>query len=293
MGAAITGIPEAAGTFTFTVKVTDSVGDAASQACSLTVVSVSAPLTRVGVISQFAAGAGWDTTIWIVNTSASAVPVRLIFHGDDGTTVLKDANGNITSTPLTVSQQGDVEYGLTPSSLDRLLNPNTGLIVGCGLNQAVNVEGWIDVLSAAADINGFAVFRYAPNGLTPTGNGYVTPYEGTAPLQTQITASTANTMILPFDNTSGFNNGVAIGTMGMSATAIAATFYDINGNALGTPQTINLAATGHTSFLLYSQYPFTANKQGSVVFTSAQPIIGLGLRASPYGTLTSVPTILQ
>jgi sugar lactone lactonase YvrE len=291
-GAAITGTPTTAGTFNFTLEVSDALSDTATQQFALTVVSVSGsnPLSRVGVLSQFSAGDSWDTSIWVVNTSAAAVPVRLIFHGDDGTTVLKDANGNVTPTALTATQQDDVQSGIAATTLDRVLNPSTSLVVGCGLGQSDNVEGWIDVLATAAGVNGFAVFRYAPGGLTPGAAGFVTPWEGTVPLQTQL-APVAVT--LPFDNTSGFNNGVAIGTLSGSAATITATFYDINGGStLGAPQQIALPADGHTAFLLYREFPLTANQKGSVVFTGTT-MMGLGLRASPYGTLTSVPTILQ
>jgi hypothetical protein len=283
-GAVITGTPTTAtgSPFSFTLQAADAVGDIASQAFSLTVVNASGTsLSRVGVLSQFAAGGGYTTAVWVVNTSAAAVPVRLMFHGDDGTLVLP------TPTPLTVTQQGDAQV-ITATTLDRVLNANTGLVITGGSGQAVNVQGWVDVL-ATATVSGFAVFTYAPGGLTPGVAGFVTPWEGTVPLQTQLTPTT---MVLPFDNTNGFNNGVAIGTLSNSAATITATFYDINGNALGTPQAIPLAANGHTSFMLYLQYPFTANKQGSVVFTGTT-VMGLGLRASPYGTLTSVPTILQ
>jgi uncharacterized protein YjiK len=283
-GTAITGTPTTAtgSPFSFTLQVADAVGNLASQTFSLTVINANGTaLSRVGVLSQFAAGGGYTTAIWVVNTSSSAVPVRLIFHADDGTLVLP------TPTPLTVTQQGDTQV-VTATTLDRLLNANTGLVITGGSGQAVNVQGWVDVL-ATATVSGFAVFTYAPGGLTPGVAGFVTPWEGTVPLQTQLTPTT---MVLPFDNTNGFNNGVAIGTLSSSAATITATFYDINGNALGTPQAIPLAANGHTSFMLYLRYPFTANKQGSVVFTGTT-VMGLGLRASPYGTLTSVPTILQ
>jgi len=287
-GGTIAGQPSTAGVFNFTVQVLDSNSVSATGTFALTVVFVSGSLARVGVLPQFAAGGSWDTTIWLVNTSASAVPVRLVFYGDDGTTVLKDGGGNVTTTPLTVAQQGDTQV-VTVTTLDRVLNPNTGLVIDGGLGQSDGVEGWIDVLAAGAGVNGFGVFRYAPGGLTPGAPGFVTPWEGTVPLQTQLTPAT---MVLPFDNTSGFNNGVAIGTLSGAAATITATFYDINGNALGTPQTIKLAANGHTAFMLYSQYAFTVNQKGSVVFTGTT-VMGLGLRASPYGTLTSVPTILQ
>ena len=290
-GGTLAGQPSAAGNSNFTVKVVDSNSTAVTGAFAITVIPA-ASLARVGVLSQFAAGGGWDTTIWVINTSSAAVPVSLVFHGDDGTLSLKDASGNVTPTPLTATQQGDIETGITATTLDRVLNANTGLLVGCGLSQSDNVEGWIDVLSTTASVSGFGVFRYAPGGLTPGATGFVTPWEGTVPLQTQLTPST---LTLPFDNTNGFNNGVAIGNLSNTPGAtITATFYDINGGStLGSPQTLTpLPANGHTSFMLYLQFPSTANKQGTVVFTGTT-MMGLGLRASPYGTLTSVPVILQ
>lgn len=289
-GGTISGQPSAAGgPVSVTIKVVDSNSASATGNFALTVISVAGSISRVGVLSQFAAGGGYDTSIWVVNTSSAAVPVSLVFHADDGTQVLKDANGNVTPTPLTVTQQGNVQSGIAATTLDRVLNPNTGLVIDGGQGQSDNVQGWVDVLSTSSAVDGFAVFRYAPGGLTPGATGFVTPWEGTVPLQTLLTTAS---MTLPFDNTSGFNNGVAIGTLSNSAATITATFFDINGNPLGTAQTLDLAANGHTSFMLYAQYPFTANKQGVAVFTGAG-VMGLGLRASPYGTLTSVPTILQ
>jgi hypothetical protein len=44
--------------------------------------------------------------------------------------------------------------------------------------------------------------------------------------------------------------------------------------------------------MLNSSYTFTAGQQGIVEFTGPL-LMGLGLRASPYGTLTSVPTVFQ
>ncbi len=294
-GAAIAGTPTTAGTFRFTLQVADAVGDSASQAFSLTVVSGgdSSALSRVGVLSQFAAGGGYITAIWIVNTSSppASIPVRLIFHADDGTLVLKDGSGNVTPTPFTVSQQGDTQSGIIATTLDRVLNPNTGLIITCGSGQSDNVQGWVDVLATAAGVSGFAVFTYAATGMNPAVPGFVTPWEGTVPLQSQLTPTT---MVLPFDNTNGFSNGVAIGNLTAAPATITATFYDINGGStLGPPETLTpLAGNGHTSFMLDTRFPSTANQKGTVVFTGTT-LMGLGLRASPYDTLTSVPAILQ
>jgi hypothetical protein len=275
--------------------VTDSESPSvsASQQFSITVINANATsLARVGVLSQFAPGASWDTTVYVVNNTASAVPVRLVIRGDNGSTTLP------VPTPLTISQQGDVQTGVTATTLDRVLNPNTTLVVDAGLGQSTLAQGWVDVLSTAA-VNGFAVFRYAPNGLAPTGSGYFTPYEGTVPLQTQLTVGT---ITLAFDNTtpsyspSGqFTSGIAIGSL--TGGTVTATFYDDNGNQLGSQQTFTLGALAHTAFLVNSgptgqNWSFTNGYQGVVKFTGPS-LIGLGLRASPYGTLTTVPAILQ
>ena len=292
-GALITGTPTKAGTFIFTLNAADSAGNSASQTFSITVVSVSSSaLARVGVLSQFAPGASWDTTIYVVNNSAAAVPVRLVIHADNGTTILP------VPTALTITQQGDVQTGITATTLDRVLNPNTTLAVNAGVGQATLAQGWVDVLASSA-VNGFAVFRYAPSGLAPTASGYFTPYEGTVPLQTQLSVGT---ITLPFDNTtpsyspSGqFTTGIAIGSL--TGGSITATFYDVNGNQLGSPQTFTLGALAHTAFMVNSgpsgqNWSFTNGLQGVVKFTGPS-LIGLGLRASPYGTLTTVPAILQ
>jgi hypothetical protein len=249
------------------------------------------------VLPQFAAGAGYTTTIYVENPSAAPVPVRLIIRGDNGSTTLS------VLTALTVTQQGDTQTGITATTIDRVLNPYTTLVIAGGQGQAVNVQGWVDVLATTA-VSGFAVFTCATTGLTSGGAGFVTPWEGTVPLQTQLSAST---ITLPFDNTTPsyaapgtqFTTGIAIGSL--TGGSITATFYDVNGNQLGTPQTFPLDALEHTALMVNSpataspidqDWSFTNGLQGVVQFTGPA-LIGLGLRASPYGTLTAVPAILQ
>jgi hypothetical protein len=286
---AITGQPTTPGAFGFTVKVVDSNSATASQAFTLTIVSVSGSLARVGVLPQFAAGGSVATTIWVVNTSPStAVPLSLVFHADNGTLTFP------APTPLTVTQQG-VTQVLTTTTLDTVLNPNTTLVVNAGQNQAVNVEGWVDVL-ANASVSGFAIFTYAPDGLTPTGAGYFTPWEATVPLQSQLSAST---MTLPFIDNGGFTTGIALGSLTGSPATITAKFYGLDGNPLpgSSTQTITLPANGHTAFLFNGppdgeNWSFTNGQQGIVEF-SGSALMGLGLRVSPYSTETALPTILQ
>jgi hypothetical protein len=253
----------------------------------------------VGVLSHFAAAGAWDTTVYVVNNTTGAVSVRLKFVGNDGTQVLKTDAGAALSVPLTVTQQSDSQT-LNVTTLDRVLNPDTTLIVAGGLGMGgAWATGWVDVL-AATPISGYAVFRYAPGGLTPGVSGFITPWEGTVPLQTQLSVST---ITLPFDNStpsyaSGgaqFATGIAIGSL--TGGPITATFYKLDGTLLGTPQAFTLSALGHTSFMVNAgptgqNWSFTNAATGVVVF-SGPSLMGLGLRASPYGTVTSVPAILQ
>jgi len=297
VGAAITGTPTAAGTFPgITMQVKDSAGSSVSQTFSLTIIGVpssgTGSLARVGVLAHFAAAGGWDTTVYIINNTAAAIPVRLKFVGNDGGSALRTDAGAALSVPLTVTQQSDSQT-LAVTTLDRVVNPNTTLVVAGGLGMGGNwATGWVDVL-AAAQVYGYAVFRYAPGGLTPGVPGFMTPWEGTVPLQSLFTAST---ITLPFDNSGGFTTGLAIGTL--TGGAITANFYAADGTTLGTQQTLpTLPANGHTSFMTNpgptgQNWSFTNGATGVVVF-SGPSLIGLGLRASPYGTVTSVPAVLQ
>jgi hypothetical protein len=153
---------------------------------------------------------------------------------------------------------------------------------------AANSQGWAEVLANGA-VSGFAVFRCASQGFNPQAAGFVTPWEGTVLLQSQLTAAT---MVLPFDNTGGFTTGFALGNLTGGAVTITATLYDDNGSQLGSAQTIPLNAYGHMADMVGSRWTFAANKRGVVKFTGAA-MTGLGLRASPYGTLTSLPVALQ
>jgi len=267
---AITGTPTAAGTSTFTIQVTDASKATATQSFTLTVVSVGTPV-RAGSLAHVAAGGFWTTVITLVNTSSSPVAVSVILHGDDGSI--------LSSLPVTATQQG-ITQTFIGNSVNALLSANTSLLLSAGDPNAQTVVGWADVLSSGP-VGGFAIFRSTPT----TGS----PSEGTVLLQTQ----TPSTVVLPYDDTAGFVMGVALANLSTSSTSVTATIWDDSGTNLGI-QTITIAGRGHTSFVLPTQIPPTAGKRGTVRFQSNATggITGLGLRFSPFGTFTSVPTII-
>jgi sugar lactone lactonase YvrE len=276
----ISGTPATSAASTFTVRVNDNTGNVANQTFSLTVISIGS-LTRSGVLGHIAVGGTWDTRIYLTNISTSPVALNLVLHADNGTPL---------TVPISVAQEGTTQLFDT-SSFNGVLNPSSSMIIDCGAQIASTVTGWIDVLSSAPApaagsspaLDGFAIFS------TTESNG-APPSEGTSPLQTNFESR----MDLPFDDTGAFVTGVAVANLSTNATTITATVLDVNGNQLGS-YSLQLPASGHTSFLFPSQFAVTTGQQGVVQFlnTNGGGVAGVGLRANTAtGTFTSIPVIL-
>lgn len=73
-----------------------------------------------------------------------------------------------------------------------------------------------------------------------------------------------------------------------------ANIYDDAGTLLQTTN-VNLPARGHASFMLPGQYAQAANKRGMVEFVLPQggQISAIGVRATPTGTLTTIPMLAR
>src|ERR1017187_88294 len=224
-------------------------------------------LTRTGVLSHIAAGGDWTTVMTLVNTSAAAGPVTVALHSDDVSAL---------TLPVTTTQQG-ISQKTTASSVSTTINPNATWLISTGDQVASTVVGWADVLSTES-LGGYAIFRSTPQ----TGS----PSEGTVPLQIQF----PSTVTLAYDNTAGFVMGVALANLSTSLASVTVTMWDDIGNQLGT-QFISIAGNGHTAFVLPNQFPLTVGKRGIVKFQATGGLTGLGLRFSPFGTFTSVPTM--
>jgi hypothetical protein len=263
----ITGSPTGTGTSTLGVQVTDRDGSKATANLALTVIAPGT-LARSGVLSHIAAGGSWVTSITLVTTYSAAVPVRVIFHNDDGSPL---------NLPVTVTQQGSAQ-SFTATTLDSVLGPNTTLIVETGAAPSA-VVGWAEVLSGGP-VSGYATFRFVPAS-GPSS-------EGAAPLQTQA----PSIIVFPFDNTSGYVTGMAFANLSPTPVDVAVTVWDENGVQIGS-QTFTVAAAGHTSFAVPAQIALTAGRRGIVRFQSSgsSGIAGLGLRFTPFGTFTSVPVL--
>jgi hypothetical protein len=189
---------------------------------------------------------------------------------------LHNGDGSALSLPVTTTLEG-IPQTTTTSSITATINPKATVLISTGDGIATTSVGWADV-SSTGSVGGFAIFRSTPQ----TGS----PSEGTVLLQT----ASPTTITLPYDDAAGFTMGVALANLSTTTATVTATVWDDSGNQLGT-QTLTLAGSGHTSFVLPTQIPVTAGKRGIVQFQSPGGMAGLGLRFSPFGTFTSVPTM--
>jgi hypothetical protein len=238
---------------------------------TLTVISL-APPTRSGVVAHMVSGGGWKTSIWVTTTGSSPAAVRLLFHGEDGSAL---------TLPLieTQSLQGQTGVrGLTTSTVDAVLNPNSTALVTTAPTDANTSEGWVEILSSGAT-DGYGTFSYAfSNGTTS---------EATVPIQSQ----SPSTIDVPYNDGAGYFTGIALTNLSSNAETVTITVF----SAAGSPQALKpilLPANGHSTFVLSNVFPSQFTGPGIVKFQSTGGLAAIGLRISPALNFTSLPIII-
>src|SRR5438094_443785 len=219
---------------------------------------------RVGSFAQVASGAGWKTTIVLVNLSSIAVSARVNFYGD---------SGNPLILPLVLADGS----GTASSSIDLSMQARGSAVLQTAASTSSVSLGSAE-MESSVPLNGYAIFRQRLPGLPDS--------EATTPLETIASSS----MAFFFDNVAGFQTGIAVVNLSASETTVTAVFRDENGLQLGSSQ-FSIPRSGHSSFFLNSRFPTTANRRGIIEFQNQSGITGLGLRFSPSLSFTSVPVI--
>jgi hypothetical protein len=235
---------------------------------ALTTIPVLAQVTADGgSMAQVASGGGWQTTFTLVNTGTASAQAQLGFFDNDG---------NALSLPLTFVQSGTATTASTITQT--IMAGGTLVVLTQGNNTGASLVGSAQ-LTATGNVSGFAIFRYNPTG-----------QEAIVPLETR----NASPYVLAFDDTDGLATGVALANVSNQAANVPVVLRDDTGAQLGTA-TINLAAHGHTSFILANKYASVAGKRGTVEFRTpaGAQISVLGLRATPTGAVTTIPVLAK
>jgi hypothetical protein len=201
----------------------------------------------------------------LINLSAITVNAQINLYAD---------NGSPMTLPLTFPQFG---LSISTSSVNLTLTPNESLVVQSEASTSSIGVGWADV-QATGTLSGYSVFRLRSPGAPDS--------EGTGSLDGRLSSS----LVLPYDNTNGYQTGVALANQSSTAQTITAILLDQNGVQL-TSSPIILPAFAHSSFFVNNRFSQSANQLGIIQFQSAGGVTGLGLRFSPSGSFTSVPII--
>ena len=219
---------------------------------------------QVLTIPHVVDGGGWQSTIVLTNTSATAGLVTLIFHSDTGTGTTQPWNPpllEVSSTSGMVMAPGSVMYLHTNGT------------------AAILTEGWAE-MDADAGVTAYIVFTNVVPGHQND--------EGTAPA-----VAASNRILVPYDDSSGFVTAIAIVNPTAADQSISVGFRTVDGlvavSALPT-----LKAMAHTAFVLSQTFPVIAGHRGLAEFYSATGNISMiGLRFNPTQSFTAAPVIFQ
>lgn len=228
------------------------------------------------VLPQIADGGGWQTMITIINLRPTATTAYVDCGSDSGGAQRFEWSGMGTASSL----EGPI--------------PGFGSIEIITEGKAATTSQGYCVVSATQapgnDLAAFAIYAYAPSG-----------QQVSVPASPAGLTNTRTSLILAFDNTYGYSYGVALvdtntSVTGNSGDTINWSVQDMGGSVMATGS-FRIAPMGHTSFLLSDNIPATANTRGTITFTIVDSVpdpvapgtlVGLGLRACPWGALTSV-----
>ncbi len=219
-----------------------------------------------GTMAQVAAGGDWLTIFTLTNTGTSSANFELSFF---------DNNGNELSLPLMFLDTGETT---TSSALSQTLAAGASVVIATNASNTAALVTGSAQLTSNGSVGGFAIFH------NPTAQ------EAVVPLETQ----NASAFILAFDNTNGLVTGLALANVSGQSATVPVIVRDDIGTELGKA-TIQLAAHGHTSFLLANEYGFAANRRGTIEFDTPSngQISALGIRAASTGSLTTIPVLAK
>lgn len=255
----ISGTPTSAGTLSFAIKVADAVSSNTTQTFSLTVGN-SPSFTSALRVPQIVDGAGWNVRFAIINTDQVPVTFTFQFWGQNGSALpFPILNG----TP-------------TPGVLTGTLSPGASFFAQSPGTSTTLQQGWAEIASSG-QIGVTTIYQFSDGG----------PRDS---LGTQIATLSANSILMPFDNTQGNVTAVAIANTNSTEALTVSMLFTTEG---GAQSTIPLVLQPHTqqTFVAPDLNPAVAGVRGSIKFTAPSADIAVvGLEFNSTGQFTSLGT---
>ncbi len=229
------------------------------------------------VLAQIADGQGWQTTITVFNLRATPTTYSIDCYGGTGQPQAFPWSGMASSSSIYGSLAGSGETKIQTSGTASALTQGWCYVdsPGDGPNPSTQAEN---------DVGAFAIYTNTQSHQ-----------------EVSVTASPwyiNGSLVLAFDNTNGYAYGVALADSNFYPTAgepndtVSVEILDQNGNEIGN-DSFPMVPRSNMTFMLATKYPVVANQQGTIIFTMSmtgglQTLAGLGLRAAPLGSFTSV-----
>ncbi len=201
-------------------------------------------------ISHIAVGAGWRTTVILINTGTQAANFELKFWNEQGSPLVLDLGSDGMTADLTGTLQPGVAHFIRTAST--------------GVNL---IPGWAE-LNAPQDIDGNSIF-----GLQVAGHG---DSEAAVPLS----PNGGTELYIPFDYTTGYSTGIAFADPGHQAATLTAAILDDADASIPASNMIQVPARGHYADVLAAKFPAVVGKRGAAHFSANTNIFGLGIRAN-------------
>ncbi|MEQ1886493.1 MAG: Ig domain-containing protein [Bryobacteraceae bacterium] len=252
----ISGTPTVTGSASFSARAVDT--DSFLSASQTFTLAITTQLNNYGTalrVPHLVEGNGWRTMFAIVNIDAQPVEYTFRFWGNDG-----------SSLPLPLVNR-------QPGSLTGTLAAGATVFAETPGSSPQEIQGWAEVASTGR-IGVTTIFRYTGGGLDMQG--------------TANAIFSASSVYMPFDNTQGNITGIALAnTNAANNVSVTVTFKTDNGAQ--STATVVLPPHGHTTFVLPTSFPATANARGAMnVSATSADLVLLGLRFTPSLSFTSL-----
>ena len=203
-------------------------------------------------ISHVADGAGWRTTVILVNTGSQAANFDLKFW---------DENGNPMVLPLGADG--------TISEVSGTIAPGVARFIRTLGVSTLLQKGWAE-LTAPPTVDGNSIF------------GLQSPGQGDSEAAVPLSPSGGTQLFLPFDYSPGYSTGVAFADPTPQQAIVSTSLIDDAGQPIPASPQITIPAQGHFSDVLASPalFPDVVSKRGVAHFSANTSIFGLGIRAN-------------
>jgi hypothetical protein len=215
--------------------------------------------TGTVVVPHFSDGAGWTTTILLVNPTSNSISGNVEFRNDGG------ATSNVTIGSQTGSS---FAYSVSPRSSQKLVTAGTA---------AITTNGSVRILPTAGGIAPvpLVVFTYKPSGITLSEAGVA------------AATGTAFRMYVESSGISGsagnIQSGIAIANNTTATANVTLELTNLDGTSTGLPSpvSVSVGASGHTGQFLAQFFPSVSNPFKGIlrVSTTSTGISAVGLRA--------------